>query len=271
MTGGLKARNEGKPSDFIQSVSRALRILEVVGSSRGGLTIKQIARRVQLAPTTTYHLVRTLTYENYLIRGEHGLFTVGLAVSDRFRDMSATMRGPSTVLEALRRQVADSGYSHYLARFVDGRVAITEVSEGQLSPHTEDLIIGFDDGAHATALGKALLATLTPTERRGYLRESGMRRYTSRTLTTLADFEIDLSRLSTQGVFTETGQYREGIACAATLVNREAPLTERLTVACAIPMDDLPKAAPDLRARLRVTAREVGAALAAAEDGKERP
>lgn len=261
MTGGLTARSEGKPSDFIQSVSRALRILEVVGSSRDGLTIKQIARRVQLAQTTTYHLVRTLVYEKYLIKGMHGLFTVGLEVSDRYRDMSQTMRGPVGVTETLRRQAADSGYSHYVARFVDGRVAITEVQEARLSPHTEELIVGFDDGAHATAVGKALLATLTPQERRFYLKESGMRRYTSRTLTTPSDLEMDLSRLSSQGIYTETGQYRDGIACAAMLVNRAAPLTERMAVAVTLPLDDLPKAGPHLRSRLHAVAQEVARAM----------
>ena len=43
----------------------------------------------------------------------------------------------------------------------------------------EDLIVGFDDGAHATALGKALLSTLPPARRRRYLRDSGLRRVTS--------------------------------------------------------------------------------------------
>ena len=271
MTGGLNARHEGKPSDYIQSVARALHVLKVVGTTPEGLTIKQIARRVQLPQTTTYHLVRTLVYEKYLIKGLHGVYSVGLEVSDRYRDMAATVRGgvPMTVMEMLRRQSADSGYSYYVARFVDGRVAITEVAEGSLSPHTEDLIIGFDDGAHATAVGKALLATLTPAERKIYLRESGMRRYTSRTFTNPSDLEVDLSRLSTRGVFTEFGQFRDGIACAATLVNGDAPLTERLTVAATIPLEDLPKAGPDLRARLRVTARELGEALKDAEEKRD--
>src|SRR6266508_4311777 len=49
-----------EPSDRVQSVSRALGILEAVGASPDGLTVKQIARRCELRTATTYHQVRTL-------------------------------------------------------------------------------------------------------------------------------------------------------------------------------------------------------------------
>src|SRR5689334_25382094 len=59
-----------EPSDLIRSVSRALRVLESVGRAPRGLTVKQIARRCELTVATTYHLVRTLAYEGYVIRRE---------------------------------------------------------------------------------------------------------------------------------------------------------------------------------------------------------
>ncbi len=44
---------QGEPSDLIRSVSRALRVLESVGGSPRGLTVKQIARRCELTVATT--------------------------------------------------------------------------------------------------------------------------------------------------------------------------------------------------------------------------
>src|SRR5207245_7457228 len=81
----------GRPTDLIQSVSRALRILEEVGESPGGLNVKQIARQCGIALPTTYHLVRTLTYEGYLVRRDNGNYTLGLAIASRFRDLLASM------------------------------------------------------------------------------------------------------------------------------------------------------------------------------------
>ena len=66
-----------EPSDLIRSVSRALRVLESVGRAPKGLTVKQIARRCELTVATTYHLVRTLAYEGYVIRREDGTYIVG--------------------------------------------------------------------------------------------------------------------------------------------------------------------------------------------------
>ncbi|MDI5937471.1 helix-turn-helix domain-containing protein, partial [Micromonospora sp. DH15] len=173
-----------EPSDLIRSVSRALRVLESVGRAPKGLTVKQIARRCELTVATTYHLVRTLAYEGYVIRREDGTYIVGLEIADRYRELVTAFRGPAAVGECLRRAALDTGYSHYLGRFVGGQVAVTAVAEGHRSPHLEDLVPGFDEGAHATALGKALLATLTAEQRFRYLREYGMRPFTNATLTT---------------------------------------------------------------------------------------
>src|SRR6185436_9406708 len=144
----------GEPSDLIRSVSRALRVLEAVGQSARGLTVKQIARRCDLTTATTYHLVRTLAYEGYVIRREDGTYVVGLEVADRFRELRAAFRGPAATVDTLRAAAAETGYSHYLGRFVGGQIVLCTVAEGPQSPYLEDLVAGFDDGAHATALGK---------------------------------------------------------------------------------------------------------------------
>src|SRR6185437_15857450 len=146
---------QAEPSDLIRSVSRALRVLEAVGQSPRGLTVKQIARRCDFTVATTYHLVRTLAYEGYVIRREDGTYIVGLEIADRYRELVTAFRGPATVGEALRRAAVDTGYSQYLGRFVGSQVAVTAVAEGHRSPYLEDLVPGFDEGAHATAMGKA--------------------------------------------------------------------------------------------------------------------
>src|SRR3954470_19685454 len=94
---------QAEPSDLIRSVSRALRVLEAVGQSPRGLTVKQIARRCELTTATTYHLVRTLAYEGYVMRREDGTYIVGLQVADRFRELTAALRGPQQVQDVLRR------------------------------------------------------------------------------------------------------------------------------------------------------------------------
>ncbi|HEX7743718.1 MAG TPA: IclR family transcriptional regulator C-terminal domain-containing protein [Micromonosporaceae bacterium] len=252
-----------EPSDLIRSVSRALRVLESVGRAPRGLTVKQIARRCELTVATTYHLVRTLAYEGYVIRREDGTYMVGLEVADRYRELVTAFRGPPAVGESLRRAAVDTGYSHFLGRFINGQVAITASVEGPRTPYLEDLVPGFDEGAHATALGKSLLATLTLEQRARYLREYGMRPFTSATVTTPDALETDLAAGDRRGLQIDMAQFRQGVACAAVVAIPDKDMERRLVLACAMPAAELMTSARVIRAKLLTTARQVAEAVAA--------
>jgi DNA-binding IclR family transcriptional regulator len=255
----------GEPSDLIRSVSRALRVLEAVGQNSRGLTVKQIARRCELTTATTYHLIRTLAYEGYVARREDGTYVVGLEVADRFRELVAAFQGPASVGEALRAASSGSGLSHYLGTFVGGQVVLAGAAEGQHSPYLEDLIPGFDDGAHATALGKALLATLSHDQRLRYLKDWGMRPYTASTLTQPEALEADLVVGERRGMQVEVGQYRPGVACAAVIVRADREPERRYVLACAMSADRLVDSVPEIRTHLLEAARTLAVALDGAE------
>lgn len=257
----------GEPSDLIRSVSRALRVLEAVGQLPRGLTVKQIARRCELTTATTYHLIRTLAYEGYVIRREDGTYVVGLEIADRFRELVAAFRGPAGVVEALRQAAAETGYSHYLGTFVGGRVVVASMAEGPRSPYLEDLIPGFDEGAHATALGKALLSTLTHDQRRRYFKEWGMRPFTPATLTEPEALEADLIVGDRRGMQVEVGQFRPGVGCAAVTVRADRDLERRYVLACAMPAAKLMDSAPVVRAGLLSAARDMAALLTEGTSG----
>jgi DNA-binding IclR family transcriptional regulator len=210
----------GRPTDLIQSVSRALRILEEVGDSPEGLNAKQIAHRCDIALPTTYHLVRTLAYEGYLIRRSNGVYGLGMEIASRFRDLVASMQRPPQIHEVLRQLAEVTGHTAYFAQLVDGRVVLTDLVEGPHSPHLEDLVVGWDEGAHATALGKALLSTIPVTQRKALLEEQGLRPFTSNTITDEGQLLYEINLSARAGVFTEEEQYRPGACCAAVLIDQ---------------------------------------------------
>ncbi|THV27717.1 IclR family transcriptional regulator [Glycomyces paridis] len=242
---------------MIQSVQRALRIMELVGRHADGVSAPRIAFECGLNRATAYNLLRTLVYERYLRRDESGRYSLGLEVSDRYSELTRAMAGPSTCGEYMRRMSGETGYSTFVARFVEGRPAVTDVIEGNRSPHVEDLIVGFDDGAHATALGKALLATLQPMDRARFLRSAGMRRFTGHTLTEPDAFEYDLAVYGESGVYAEIGQFKDGVACAGVVIREGDAPDERIVFAVAMPLDDIRSTWPILTERLRAAAAEL--------------
>jgi DNA-binding IclR family transcriptional regulator len=252
---------QAEPADLIRSVSRALRVLESVGATPRGLTVKQIARRCDLTVATTYHLVRTLAYEGYVVRRDDGTYGIGLEISDRYRELLAAFRAPDGVEQRLRRAALDSGYSHYLGRFVNGRIALSSVAEGPRSPYLEDLVPGFDDGAHATALGKALLATMRTEERSRYVLEADMRSFTRATIDTIDGLEADLAAGERRGMQMELGQYRTGVGCASVPVVNDRDPERRVVLAVSAPLAELTKSANVFRARLTELSKELATLL----------
>jgi DNA-binding IclR family transcriptional regulator len=210
-----------QPTDLVQSVSRAFRILEEVGAAGRPLTVKAIARRCLLHLSTAYHLVRTLTYEGYLVRTRDGRYVLGSSVARRFHDLLASFDQPPEVREVLRHLAAMTRRTAYLGRFVSGRILITDLVEGPESPYLEDLEVGLGVAAHATVLGKVLLAGLPRSRRVEYLTDQGMRRFTSRTLIDFEALEYELTTLGT-GPVLEHGQFRDGVSCVGALVRRES-------------------------------------------------
>lgn len=209
-----------EPSDLVRSVSRAFRILEEVGASRTPLTVKVIARRCHLNLSTAYHLVRTLTYEGYVVRTSDGGYLLGASVARRFRDLLSSFDQPPEAREVLRHLSATTRRTVYLGQFVSGRILITDVVEGPESPHLEDLEVGLEVAAHATVIGKVLLAEMSRARRAEYLSDQGLRRFTDRTVVDLDALDHELTTLG-DGPVQESGQFREGVSCVGNVVRRE--------------------------------------------------
>jgi DNA-binding IclR family transcriptional regulator len=196
----------GRPEDFVQSVGRAMRVLEVV-ARRPDLPVKTIARLCALNISTTYHLLRTLSSEGYVRRRPDGTYSLGDAVARRFHDLMASLERPrnaSPVLLGLAGRVA--GLTSYLTLLKDERLIVVEVATTPGSPSLDDFQVGLDVQRHAPALGGLSDAALDRDKRPG-----------------LALPVVKQGRLSA------------GIAVATALVpghEAEEPTTWALSVAC---------------------------------------
>jgi len=217
--------SDAEPTDLIRSVSRALRIIEEVSGSPRPLPVKVIARRCQINLSTAYHLIRTLCYEGYLVRLPDGDYTAGSGLAERFHDLMNSLDRPPRARPVLRHLAATTGHDAYLASISGQRLVVVDLAEGDQSPWLEDLQPGLETAAHATAVGKALLATLPRRDRRSLLAEQGMRPFTPNTVTEPAEIETELAQLGPGAPVVEFGQYRDNVCCAGIAVPGADPGT----------------------------------------------
>jgi DNA-binding IclR family transcriptional regulator len=253
-------RQVDPPSDHVRSVARALRLLEEIGDHPEGISAKRLASRCEIKLATVYHLLRTLRYEGYLERLPSGDYVLGLAIAERFRELVGALAHPPPVRAVMRRLAGDTGHSTYLARFVEGRVTITQVVEAPGSPPLEDLMVGFNDGAHATALGKALLSTLPRRRRRGYLAAAGLRPFTPVTVTDTDVLEHEIAACAPQRLFTESEQYRRDVGCAAALVHTSDDEDRWWALGISFGVERIPSLHHRIITPLQIAAGDLGAA-----------
>jgi len=198
---------------LIQSVQRALRIIEVVAEHDGRARAKEVARATGLPLATTYHLLRTCTHEGWLQRVDDGSYVLGHRI-DVVRSQGTVARGIAharPAMEWLRDALCGAVY---LARYVDGEIVVDEIVDSPRAPRI-DLWVGMHDAAHATALGKCILGQLPSVARQDYLARHPLHDLTPRTV-------VDRRRLRLPApgdIAVDEGEYAIGVCCLAATVS----------------------------------------------------
>lgn len=215
---------------LISSVQRALRLLEAAGAHPDGAPAKQLAREAGIPLPTAYHLLRTLTYDDYL-RRRSGVYTLGKAVD---RLVGGAPENRRTTLEGSLAHWRDAiGVPVYFAVYREGEIDIVAVSDTPYAPAVREWA-DFRETGHAHAIGQCLLGQLDDSSRRDHLRRHPVRPVTSYTV---RDGRAMLERLavrsSTEPVI-ERQEYALGTVCAA------IPITlccNAATMAISLPLD----------------------------------
>ncbi|MEV8167387.1 IclR family transcriptional regulator C-terminal domain-containing protein [Microbacterium paraoxydans] len=201
---------EAEPT-LIGSVQRALRLVDIVANSPRPLPAKMLSSITGLTPGTTYNLVRTLVHEGYLSAEPDGLVLGG-----RFPAFQQQIdsRGVflARVRAALRAVTEDVGATAYLSRYADGEMHLVDIVDAVRNPRIE-LWVGLHASAHATALGKQILAALSEEDRLDYLSRHRLEELTPRTI---SDRRTLLTQLEqTPGWAIDREEYAIGATCVA--------------------------------------------------------
>lgn len=196
---------------LIQSVQRALHLIEAVGARHGRAHAKELARDLGLTLSTTYHLLRTLTHEGYLRRLDDGSYVLGptltqVATADH---LTSTLARARPVMQGLRDEVRAPVY---LALYSAGEITVEEIVDSPRAPSI-DLWVGMHDSAHATALGKCILAALPDEERRDYLARHPLHSLTRRTVTDARRLQDEIDHAGP--IVHDEQEYAIGVHCRA--------------------------------------------------------
>lgn len=197
----------------VQSLERALDILELLGNARGELGVTEIGPAVGLANGTAHRLLSTLTYRGYVLRNPRsrkyalGPKTLYLASSAGERLGPLARPFLEELMEVSRESsnlaVLDKDSVVYLAQVPARRMVRMFTEPGnRVTPHS-------------SGIGKVLLAYQPDEVVDSVIRRSGLPRYTSHTITDLGRLEEELATIHEQGYGIDSEEMEEGVRCLA--------------------------------------------------------
>ncbi|MFE5941059.1 IclR family transcriptional regulator [Streptomyces sp. NPDC056480] len=197
---------------LIGSVQRALRLLEAVSSHAEGAPAKQLARETGLPLPTTYHLLRTLTHEGYLVR-EKGVFVLGDAAV-RLAGGGAVQNRRIKIEDSLARWRDVIGVPVYFALYREGEIELVAVADTPSAPAVEEWA-DFRETGHAHAIGQCLLSQLDLKSRQDHLDRHPVEAITPYTVRNRRALLERLGGLGRMEPLVERQEYALGTVCAA--------------------------------------------------------
>jgi IclR family acetate operon transcriptional repressor len=195
----------------IQSVSRALTILEAIAAKGGECTLTELARATSLNISTCHHLLSTLAARGYVAQAKKGR---GYALGSRILHLSHArqqMGLPHRAEPYVARVNQATGETVHLA-VLQGDHVVTLIKRDGVHPVRADAVaIGKSNPPHATASGKAMLAWLPESEMRRIAEAGGMARFTPSTITEMDALMEELRIVRRGGVAIDREEFQAGV------------------------------------------------------------
>lgn len=252
-------RREREPAALVQSVDRALTVLEIL-AKRGVAGVTEIAVELGVHKSTASRLVAVLESRGFVEQlTDRGKYRLGFGIARLagaltvHRDLAHEGRG---ACEAL---AADLGETVDLAILDGGRVINISEVRGPAAVAVHNWV-GQSTPPHATSSGKVLLAHVPGLDLAELLGPS-LQRYTDSTITDLEALERELDVVRQRGWACTVEEYEVGLnALAAPVRDHDGTVVAAISVSgpsYRLAREDFPKAA----ARLLEAAAEFGRRL----------
>lgn len=199
----------------VKTLRKALAILDAFARAERPLTVAEVALRTKVTRPTAHRLIQTLIAEGYLAQNsEDGRIAPGYSV----------LMLASNLLDTSQLRVESLPHLTALARTVNERVSLGILHRydvlciaGVEKPSLPTIYSRFGEtgSAYCSAIGKALLAYLSPAELADYFEAVTLVRHTERTITDETTLRGELAQIKRDGFAVDRGECLPGSCCVA--------------------------------------------------------
>ena len=214
-----RADNDPDPRDGgVQSVDRALAIIETLAEDDEGYRLSDLAVRTGLSPSTVHRLLATLEkrrfvqFDRYESKWHVGAksFAVGATFARR-RNFVAQAMPYLRKLRDLTRETANLAVVDDESIIVLTRIESREIMRSLTK-------VGGRVAMVASGVGKAVLATYSDQDVNAIIRRQGMPRLTEKSIVRPGELFKELQTIRRQGYAVDDEEARMGLRCVAAVV-----------------------------------------------------
>jgi IclR family pca regulon transcriptional regulator len=184
-------------ADFVHSLARGLAVIRAFGADTPQLTMSDVAKRTGLSRAAVRRFLHTLVELGYV-----GLEGRIYSLRPRILELGYAFLSSMPLWDVIQPALQDVS-SRLRATCSAGLLDGVEVVHVARAGRTETVAVSFGVGARLpafhTAMGRVLLAALSPAERAARLAQADLRAYTPMTLTDPARLMAELDIVGEQG------------------------------------------------------------------------
>ncbi|SEF25212.1 transcriptional regulator, IclR family [Amycolatopsis pretoriensis] len=233
------AAADGAPAESsgVKSARRAVDLIETFAANDVWLSLSDLHARTGFPRSSLHGLLRTLLEAGWLEAdtntARYRLGVRALICGTAYLDRDAVVPFATEALERIREK---TGFTAHFARRNGTEVVYLETRESQRSTHLVSRV-GRTLPAHATALGKALLAELTHDEIEALVLPASMTALTPNTITTLEGLHAECAATRERGYAAEVEEGTLGVRCVAAVIPYRIPGTD--AISCSMPISQV--------------------------------
>lgn len=200
-----------KSTRLIQSVQRALNIIECFDSRDKQLSLSEISERVDLNISTTHGLLQTLLANSYINKApETGKYKLGLKFLEKGILVSEGLDLREAGRPYLKRITDKYQETSHLCIYQDGEIYCIDKMESPQAYLIMSSKVGRKLPIHATASGKVILANLSEKELLIANAHNDLIKLTNNTLTEIQEIKGVLGTIIDQGYAIENEETEMG-------------------------------------------------------------
>jgi DNA-binding IclR family transcriptional regulator len=248
------------PDAPVAMVARVALIMRVFDEPGARFRLDEVAVRTGLPRSTVHRILDQLLVTGWVQRRPDG-YALSAGASAARHSLAEHPELRSVAAPVLNRLHLDTGLVVHLGVLVGADVLVLDRIAGR-EPSGLPTRVGGRVPAHATALGKAMLARL-PAEDVDALYAQGIDKRTPRTIADLATLHQELGRImARRGLAYENQEFVVGTSALGAAVHDEGGLLGAISIGGPLPLERLERLGPlILRAAAHVTQRLAGAQL----------